>query len=98
MSRPNWSALRERYGPVAIALALVLIVPADLRQAVWRWALHGSDVLDVIVAVLVLTNLRSMGEHKSSNRKLDAIDEKLENGIKKGIGRIEKAVGCQCDE
>lgn len=86
----NWRALRERYAAVLVALLLVVVIPSEIRQSLWRWALRGSDVLDVIVAVLILTNVRSMGEHGQSNRKLDDLNYKLENGIKHRLDEIEQ--------
>lgn len=93
----NWRALRERYAAVTIALLLVIIVPVDLRQSLWRWALKGSDLVDVIAIFLVITNLRSMGEHRQSNKKIDGLHDKLDNGLKESIRRIERQLGIQDD-
>lgn len=94
----NWRALRERYAAVTVALLLVIVVPADLRQSLWKWALKGSDLVDVIAIFLVITNLRSMGEHRQSNKKLDALDEKLDNGLKESIRRIERHLQIEHEE
>lgn len=94
----NWRALRERYAAVTIALVLVVVVPVDVRQSIWRWALKGSDVVDVIAIFLVITNLRSMGEHRQSNKKIDGLHEKLDNGLKESIRCIERRLGIEHEE
>lgn len=86
---------RARYGPhvlLAVAVLLAIVVPQETRNAAWGWLLKGLNVMDVIVIVGGY-RLMSNVEHRRTLMKITGIGDKLDNGIKERLDRIEQRLG-----
>lgn len=95
----RWQQARDRYGPyilLAVAVALAIIIPPETRAAAWAWLVKGINVMDVIVIVggfRVMSNV----EHRKTLLKITGLGDKLDNGIKARLERIERKLQIEGD-